>query len=257
MAVVRHLVSRRVIDIETILGAIAAYLLIGMFFAFAYHLVGTVQDGPFFGADGDGDLSQDLFFSFTTMLTIGFGNLVPAGNPGQTMAVAEGLTGQLFLVVAVAKAVSSWRPAPGRATAATPAPAARRGRRPPTRSLRPAAGDDAGRSSSALPGEAHPERQHDLRGRRHDLGRSDQVADRTKDAEDVLGRGPRRAGRGRLSRVGGGGRIEGDQSAEPGEGPFTPAERPVPASEPELLRENIRLGGDGTGERFVRTVPLT
>ncbi len=112
VAVVRHLVSRRVIDIETILGAIAAYLLIGMFFAFAYHLVGTVQDGPFFGADGDGDLSQDLFFSFTTMLTIGFGNLVPARNPGQTMAVAEGLTGQLFLVVAVAKAVSSWRPAP-------------------------------------------------------------------------------------------------------------------------------------------------
>ncbi len=114
MAVVRHLVSRRLIDVQTILGAIAAYLLIGMFFAFAYHLVGKVQDGPFFGADGDGTMSQDLFFSFTTMLTIGFGNLVPAGNPGQTMAVAEGLTGQLFLVVAVAKAVSSWRPEPRR-----------------------------------------------------------------------------------------------------------------------------------------------
>jgi hypothetical protein len=112
MAVVRHLVARRVIDVQTILGAIAAYLLIGMFFAFAYHLVAEVQAGPFFGADGDGTMSQDLFFSFTTMLTIGFGNLVPAGNPGQTMAVAEGLIGQLFLVVAVAKAVASWRPAP-------------------------------------------------------------------------------------------------------------------------------------------------
>jgi hypothetical protein len=112
MAVVRHLVARRLIDVQTILGAIAAYLLIGMFFAFAYHLVAKVQDGPFFGADGDGTMSQDLFFSFTTMLTIGFGNLVPAGNPGQTMAVAEGLMGQLFLVVAVAKAVASWRPEP-------------------------------------------------------------------------------------------------------------------------------------------------
>ncbi|MCB0874839.1 MAG: two pore domain potassium channel family protein [Solirubrobacterales bacterium] len=111
-AVVRHLVSRRVIDVETILGAIAAYLLIGMFFAFAYQLVASVQSTPFFGADGDGTIDQNLFFSFTTMLTIGFGNLVPAGNPGQSMAVAEGLTGQLFLVVAVAKAVASWRPAP-------------------------------------------------------------------------------------------------------------------------------------------------
>ena len=45
------------------------------------------------------------------MLTIGYGNLVPAGNPGQTLAVSEGLIGQLFLVVAVAKAVASWNPA--------------------------------------------------------------------------------------------------------------------------------------------------
>jgi len=111
-AIVRHLVARRVVDLQTILGAIAAYLLIGMFFAFAYHLVATVQDGAFFGADGDGTVDQDLFFSFITMLTIGYGNLVPAGNPGQTMAVAEGLLGQLFLVVAVAKAVASWRPSP-------------------------------------------------------------------------------------------------------------------------------------------------
>ena len=111
-AIVRHLVARRVVDVQTILGAIAAYLLIGMFFAFAYHLVATVQDGAFFGADGDGTIDQDLFFSFVTMLTIGYGNLVPAGNPGQTMAVAECLVGQLFLVVAVAKAVASWKPAP-------------------------------------------------------------------------------------------------------------------------------------------------
>ncbi|MEZ5075399.1 MAG: potassium channel family protein [Solirubrobacterales bacterium] len=114
-AVVRHLVARRVVDVQTILGAIAAYLLIGMFFAFTYRLVGSIQGGPFFGADGDGTIDQDLFFSFVTMLTIGYGNLVPAGNPGQSLAVAEGLVGQLFLVVAVAKAVSSWRPTPRRA----------------------------------------------------------------------------------------------------------------------------------------------
>ena len=113
-----HLADRKaadggnfVVDVQTILGAIAAYLLIGMFFAFAYHLVGTLQDGAFFGRDGDGTVDQDLFFSFITMLTIGYGNLVPAGNPGQTLAVAEGLIGQLFRVVAVATAVASWNPA--------------------------------------------------------------------------------------------------------------------------------------------------
>ncbi len=92
------------------LGAVAAYLLIGMFFAFAYRWLGDVQSAPFFGTAGDGTLADDLFFSFTTMTTIGFGSLVPADNPGQTFAVAEGLIGQLFLVVAVAKVINSWQP---------------------------------------------------------------------------------------------------------------------------------------------------
>jgi hypothetical protein len=93
-----------------VLGAIAAYLLIGMFFAFAYAWLGEVQGGAFFGPDGDGTIPQDLFFSFTTITTVGFGNLVPGGNPGQTLAVFEAVIGQLFLVVALAKAVSAWRP---------------------------------------------------------------------------------------------------------------------------------------------------
>ena len=80
------------------LGALAAYLFIGMAFAFAfaYRLLGAVQASPFFGASGDGTLSQDLFFSFVTLTTTGYGNLVPTGNPGQSLAVLEALTGQLF-----------------------------------------------------------------------------------------------------------------------------------------------------------------
>lgn len=110
VAIVRYIVLRRVVDLETILGAVAAYILIGMFFAFAYRWIGDVGSGAFFGAQGDGTLADDLFFSFTTLTTIGYGSLVPAGNPGQSFAVAEGLIGQLFLIVAVAKAVSAWRP---------------------------------------------------------------------------------------------------------------------------------------------------
>lgn len=109
-SIVRHLMLRRNIDIETLLGAITAYLLIGMFFAFAYRAAGDLGSVPFFGAAGPGSLSQDLFFSFVTMTTVGYGNLVPAANPGQTLAVLEALIGQLFLVVAVGKVISSYRP---------------------------------------------------------------------------------------------------------------------------------------------------
>jgi hypothetical protein len=112
-SIVRHLMQRRAIDAETLVGAVAAYLLIGMFFAFAYTAAGELGSAPFFGQAGDGSLSQDLFFSFVTMTTVGYGNLVPAANPGQTFSVIEAVTGQLFLVVAVGKIISGLQPRHG------------------------------------------------------------------------------------------------------------------------------------------------
>jgi voltage-gated potassium channel Kch len=118
--IVRHLVLRPTVDLETLLGAIAAYLMVGMAFAFTYQALGALQDGPFFGLQGgEGNISQDLFFSFTTLTTTGYGDLVPATNPGQTFAVGEMLIGQLFLVTAVAKVVNAVRPARDRGRAPT------------------------------------------------------------------------------------------------------------------------------------------
>ena len=61
--------------------------------------------------------SDYLFFSYTTLTTTGYGNLVPAGTVGQSLAVLEMLVGQIFLVTLVAGLVSLWRP--GRTTATT------------------------------------------------------------------------------------------------------------------------------------------
>ncbi|MEU4563839.1 potassium channel family protein [Actinoplanes sp. NPDC023936] len=108
--IVRHLGRRDQVDRQTVLGALAAYLLIGMAFGFAYECLAALQPGPLFGAQGDPDLADALFFSFVTMTTTGYGNLVPAGNPAQSVAVLEALVGQLFLVTAVAKVVENWRP---------------------------------------------------------------------------------------------------------------------------------------------------
>jgi Ion channel len=109
-SIVRDLVARPAVDREILLGAVAAYVLIGMFFAFAYKAAGEFGKVPFFGTAGHGSLRQDLFFSFVTMTTVGYGNLVPAANPGQSLAVVEALIGQLFLVVAVGKIINSFTP---------------------------------------------------------------------------------------------------------------------------------------------------
>jgi ion channel len=110
VVIVRHIIRRNVVDGQTVLAAIAAYLLIGMMFAFVFLAVSAIQvTPPFFGAQGPGSASQDLFFSFVTLTTTGYGNLVPEANPGQSLAVLEAIVGQLFLVTAVAKVVTDWR----------------------------------------------------------------------------------------------------------------------------------------------------
>ena len=81
-----------------------------MCFAFTYRAIGVLQPTPFFGAEGPGDMSQTLFFSFITLTATGYGNLVPATNPGQSLAVMEAVLGQLFLVTAVAKIITAWKP---------------------------------------------------------------------------------------------------------------------------------------------------
>lgn len=112
-SIIRHLVSRPEIDQETMLGAISAYLLFGMFYAFFYIEIAIVQEPTVFfaGLTNPATMKQVLFFSFTTLTTTGYGNLVPSQNPGQTLAVSEMILGQLFLITALGKIVTAWKPA--------------------------------------------------------------------------------------------------------------------------------------------------
>jgi hypothetical protein len=109
-SILRHVALRPEVDRQTLLGAIDSYLLLGMMFAFVYRFAAITGGGPFFGASGEGSVPQDLFFSFTTLTTTGYGNLVPASNPGESLAVVEMLVGQLFLILTIGKVVTAWRP---------------------------------------------------------------------------------------------------------------------------------------------------
>jgi hypothetical protein len=114
LSILRSIVTQREVDQETVLGAIDAYLFVGMFFAYACQAIGSF-DSPFFEGGIEATMPRVLFFSFTTLTTTGYGNLVPASQLGQTVAVGEMLVGQLFLVTAVAKVITVWRPARWRA----------------------------------------------------------------------------------------------------------------------------------------------
>ena len=109
-AVLRTVLGETEVGFRSILGAISVYTILGLLFTFLYAALDRVQGSPLFGsgvAVEDGDF---LFFSFTTLTTTGYGNLVPACQPGRMFAGLEMLMGQIFLVTLIARLVSMWTP---------------------------------------------------------------------------------------------------------------------------------------------------
>jgi hypothetical protein len=108
-AVLRRVVTADTVSSRTILGAISVYAALGILFTWAYSLIDRIEGGGFFGAvDAQG--SDFLFFSYTTLTTTGYGDLVPAGQVGRMVSGLEMMLGQVFLVTLVAGLVSLWRP---------------------------------------------------------------------------------------------------------------------------------------------------
>jgi ion channel len=116
IAVVRDLRSSGQVRLEAVLGVLSLYMLIGMAFAFTYGAVDRFGDTAFF-TDGDlATVSNCLYFSFTTLTTVGYGDFAAATSLGHTLAVFEALIGQIYLVTIVSLIVSNLgRPARRRA----------------------------------------------------------------------------------------------------------------------------------------------
>jgi hypothetical protein len=108
VAILRRVIRDTFVSVETILGAVSVYLLLGFSFASIFATVGFLIPSPFFSGYPQPTANDYLFFSYTTLTTVGYGNLVPAGNLGRTFAMMEALLGQIFLVIVVARLVSLW-----------------------------------------------------------------------------------------------------------------------------------------------------
>jgi hypothetical protein len=98
------------INAQSVLGVVTVYLLLGLFYCFAFSAVAVFGDGPFFAQGTDGNVADRLYFSYVTIATLGYGDLTPAETTGRMLAAAEAIFGQLYLVTVVAVVVSRLRP---------------------------------------------------------------------------------------------------------------------------------------------------
>jgi hypothetical protein len=93
------------VDAEHLYAALSAYMLAGIFFGLFYWILEQIGPGTF-AAPGDFSRMSGIYFSFVTLATLGYGDIVPRTDVARGLAILEGVGGQLSLAVMVARLVS-------------------------------------------------------------------------------------------------------------------------------------------------------
>lgn len=112
--IVMRIAHVRRVSIHTISAALSLYLLMGILCGLVYSSLETAVPGSFHSATGGLlhiDRTVDLFppllyFSFTTITTLGFGDVYPVSPTARAMVIVEAVAGQIYLVAMVAMLVS-------------------------------------------------------------------------------------------------------------------------------------------------------
>ena len=99
------------VDTNLICGGIAVYLLLGITWALSYRVIEQLNPGSFSLAAPNGDpaWSEILYFSYTTLTTLGYGDIVPLKPFARIWAMMETVTGTLYIAILVARLVSLYR----------------------------------------------------------------------------------------------------------------------------------------------------
>jgi hypothetical protein len=108
------------VNAEVLCAAVATYLVIAILWAFAYILVARLVPDSFdFTVKGDPYRSmagfEALYFSFSTLTTVGYGDIIPVSNVARMLAMMEATTGVLYVAVLIARLVGHYsgnQPAP-------------------------------------------------------------------------------------------------------------------------------------------------
>ena len=111
IVILREVLGRGAVDGDTILGAVCAYLLAGICWAGIYGFVEQVRPGSLAfpedaGVQGAASRSEvNLYFSFVTLATLGYGDIRPTIPTTRALAWMEAVFGQFYIAVLVARLV--------------------------------------------------------------------------------------------------------------------------------------------------------
>jgi hypothetical protein len=102
----KHIVTEHEITIDLIMAAACAYILLGMVWAYAYFFVESFHPGSFRGLeDPRHDLLDFYYYSFVTLTTLGYGDILAVTQPARGLSVVEAIMGQLYLALTISRLV--------------------------------------------------------------------------------------------------------------------------------------------------------
>ena len=109
--IIKHLFQYDRVEVDTILGAIVTYLLAAVAFAIVFQILELLQPGSFAGLADEALADQSklgdamLYYSLVCITTMGYGDIVPVGTLARPLSVVEGVFGQLYMAVMIARLV--------------------------------------------------------------------------------------------------------------------------------------------------------
>ncbi len=98
------------VTLHSVMGALTVYLLAGLIFGFSYGVMDAIAGSPVLSHIGSDRHAEEVYFSFITMTTVGYGDIAPVASAARMTSVLEALFGQLYLVTIVAVIVSNVTP---------------------------------------------------------------------------------------------------------------------------------------------------
>ncbi len=102
----RTIFSVKKVNGDTIKGGIAVFFLIGTFWALIYNIVYVFDPNAFSKSiEPINLLDSMLYFSFTTLTTLGYGDITPVSNIARTLANLEAITGMMYPCIFIARLV--------------------------------------------------------------------------------------------------------------------------------------------------------
>lgn len=111
--IIKQVWTAKWVNRKVIFGLFGGYLSLGLIFFLLFMTIETMHPGSFHGSyfdNADFDFRSDsmMYFSYITLLTIGYGDIVPVTVVAQKTAVLAGLVGQFYMVVITAVVIEKY-----------------------------------------------------------------------------------------------------------------------------------------------------